>query len=155
MNFKVELFVESAAANLYVVHFADESVDEFTKFLNSARVKNNRHFGELTEKLRLILTSRGCRDKYFKNISSRDDCLVEIRAGGKNGLRLFCIRYSPLFIVVGGGGVKNTRTYNEDPVLNSQVERLKVVFEQMDIRLVKSKAVRIKGKYLEGDLDFD
>ena len=42
----------------------------------------------------------------------------------KSGLRLYCLRLSDSVLIVGNGGVKNTKTYQENEDLNGYVINL-------------------------------
>lgn len=52
-----------------------------------------------------------------------------IRIDGKaNGtLRLYCIRVSDRLLILGGGGEKKTKTYQEDPILFEKVHTLQEI----------------------------
>jgi len=42
----------------------------------------------------------------------------------QSGLRLYCLRMSDSVLIVGNGGIKKTRTYEQDPELNGYVINL-------------------------------
>lgn len=42
-------------------------------------------------------------------------------------LRLYCIRMSDSLLILGGGGEKKTRTYEEDPILSEKVKTLQSI----------------------------
>ena len=45
----------------------------------------------------------------------------------QSGLRLYCLRLSDSVLIVGNGGVKSTRTYQEDEDLNGYVISLQIL----------------------------
>ena len=55
-----------------------------------------------------------------------------IRDKKKHGtLRLYCIRISDNLLIVGGGGIKATRTYEEDEVLSEKVKTLQLIDREL------------------------
>jgi hypothetical protein len=56
-------------------------------------------------------------------------------------------------VVLGGGGIKTTDTYNEDPLLNSCVETLQKIDLQIKFRQ-QQKLILINGCELIGELSF-
>ena len=54
---------------------------------------------------------------------------------------------------MGGGGVKHTRTYQEDPALNEQVERLKLIHKQLLYEIQKNPDV-LSDDVLGSDIRF-
>ena len=48
-------------------------------------------------------------------------------------LRLYCIRLSENLIIVGGGGEKSTRTYEEDKTLHKKVKILQQIDKELSI----------------------
>ena len=69
--------------------------------------------------------SYGCRISFFKeNEGAPGDGVVAYR---RNKLRLYCLRFDSACIFCGSGGVKTTRTYQDDPILNSKVQQIKKI----------------------------
>ena len=64
----------------------------------------------------------------------------------KTPLRLYCLRLSDRVLIVGNGGIKNTKTYQEDENLNGYV----ITLQKLDKLL--SKAVK-KGKIVIKEAD--
>lgn len=71
-------------------------------------------------------------------------------------LRLYCLRLSNQIVILGNGGVKTSRTYEEDPKLYGYVIDLQR-FEKILNENVSKGFVSIKEKTLNGieDLAFD
>jgi hypothetical protein len=67
--------------------------------------------------------------------------------GGK--LRLYCLRLSDQIVILGNGGVKVTRTYEQDPKLYGYVLDLQR-FERILKENIKKGYVRIQEKVLTG-----
>ncbi|MCK4288201.1 MAG: hypothetical protein KAW86_03265, partial [Bacteroidales bacterium] len=69
-------------------------------------------------------------------------------------LRLYVLRISDGIIILGNGGVKDTKTYNENLLLNSYVYTLQEIDRQLKLRIKKNQT-QLYNNYLYGDLTFD
>ena len=71
-------------------------------------------------------------------------------------LRLYCLRLSDQIVILGNGGVKITRTYEEDPKLYGYVLDLQK-FEKILNENIKKGYVSIEEKKLTGfeDITFE
>ena len=71
-------------------------------------------------------------------------------------LRLYCLRLSDQIVILGNGGVKTTRTYQEDPKMYGYVLDLQR-FERILYESVTKGYVSIQEKELSGieDLTFE
>lgn len=80
------------------------------------------------------------KERYFRNEGGN------IKALGLDSkkLRLYCLRISDQILIVGNGGIKNTRTYQEDDELNGYVMNLKA-FNKMLNDAIKKGLVTIEG----------
>jgi len=68
-------------------------------------------------------------------------------------LRLYAIRLSDNIVILGNGGLKTTKTYNEDPYLNECVETLMKIDRFLKSRL-KNRSVTLYKSQLFGNLNF-
>ena len=64
-------------------------------------------------------------------------------------LRLYCLRISDQIVILGNGGIKNTRTYEEDPKLYGYVLGLQR-FEKILDENIEKGYVSIEEKELTG-----
>ena len=69
-------------------------------------------------------------------------------------LRLYCLRLSNSILVIGNGGVKNSRTYEEDDSLRGYVLNLQK-FEELLKEGQKNGSVIITERVIETDSTFD
>ena len=108
-------------ASLYTIVFENDDMSEFAKFI--ARFKDH---GQLKRDYQLILYAlrkimeNGALERYFRIEGKYSDrvCALPIDSGR---LRLYCLRISDKILIIGNGGIKSTRTYNEDSMLNGYV----------------------------------
>lgn len=71
-------------------------------------------------------------------------------------LRLYCLRISDQILIVGNGGVKNTRTYQEDTILSGYVmdlqkfdEMLKQAQLEGSVTIEKNMIIGLEGATFE------
>ena len=57
--------------------------------------------------------------------------LTSFRQKQNGTLRLYCIRLSDKLLIVGGGGIKATRTYKEDQILSEHVKTLQRIDNEL------------------------
>ena len=118
---KLEPVKASEIASLYTIIFENDDMSEFAKFLT--RFKDN---GKLQRNYQLILYAlkkileNGVLERYFRREGKYSDrvCALPIDSGK---LRLYCLRLSDKILILGNGGIKASRTYNEDSELNGYV----------------------------------
>ena len=118
---KLEYIKASETASLYTIIFENNDMSEFSKFMT--RFRDN---GKLQRDYQLILYAlqkileNGVIERYFRREGRMSDrvCALPIDSGK---LRLYCLRISDKILILGNGGIKSTRTYNEDSELNGYV----------------------------------
>ena len=70
-------------------------------------------------------------------------------------LRLYLYFLNSSLIILGNGGIKKTRTYQEDPLLNKIVMDLKMISVELKNRMVKKEVQIIENQRLTGNLKFE
>ena len=77
---------------------------------------------------------------------------VKALAIDSHKLRLYCLRISDQILILGNGGIKNTRTYQEDETLSGYVMNLQTFDKVLDnaikkgqITIEKSMITNIEG----------
>lgn len=100
----LELVNKSEVASLYTILFENESASEFTKFMS--KFKDSAH---LQRDYQIILFAL---QKILENGA------LPVTSGK---LRLYCLRLSDKILIIGNGGIKESKTYNENPELSGYV----------------------------------
>ncbi len=148
----IELFEEDEKVNFYTLRFEGDET-EVDKFFDQ--------FPEgcpYDEDIDIIIKwldeigERGALERYFRPEAKRHDNVWAIPIETAN-LRLYVIRLSDQIVLLGNGGIKTTRTYNEDPILNSHVELLQTIDGFIRNRVAKQE-ITVYQKQLFGDLKF-
>lgn len=123
-------------------------VSETDAFFANAMQSHPEQATLLALKLEKMTHHNGFQDQYFKlGEGSRMDNVCAISEGP---LRLYCLRYGNIVVVVGGGGVKSTRTYEEDPHLHSKVKTLQKICKALDEKIKEGEL-----KLMEWGMAFD
>ena len=79
----------------------------------------NRDYQRIIAALQAILRI-GALERFFRPEGGMNDSVQALPIeSGK--LRLYCLRLSDQIVILGNGGVKNTRTYEENPKLYGYV----------------------------------
>jgi hypothetical protein len=150
---EIELFEEHTNVNIYTIRFENES-PEIEKFLDKFPVgcKFDRDISIIIKVLDNI-GKRGALERYFRYEGKFKDNVFALPIEDID-LRLYVIRISDNILILGNGGIKKTKKYNEDTELNNIVEQLQTI----DC-LLKTKErqglIQIKGKQLLGKLVFE
>ena len=145
----VELMNESEKVSLYSISFEMDGITEFEKFVSEFEMNAtyNRDYQRILAALQAIL-QMGALERFFRPEGTMRDNVQAIPVeGGK--LRLYCLRLSDQIVILGNGGVKVTRTYEQDPKLYGYVLDLQR-FERILKENINKGYVRIQEKVLTG-----
>ena len=153
---EVELILlnEGNQSTLYTIQFSSEDDTEYerfyAKFIKDAKLN--------TDLLRIVqivdkIAEEGALERYFRPEGKMRDSVVALPVLSSK-LRLYCLRLSNGILVLGNGGVKNSRTYNEDDSLRGYVLTLQK-FEELLKEGQKDGSVTIDERTIETDKIFD
>lgn len=149
-SFKLVLYEHGRKASLYSVLIEGETETEFDKFLSNPEVSFHPKRDELLAQIDEIIDRYGCQERFFKEESSYFDSVAAL---WKGNLRLYCCRHGSIILILGSGGIKTTRTYQEDANLNESVELMAAVSRLIDER-IRTRELYISGDTLKGNLIF-
>ena len=147
---------QTDAAGLFTIIFEDENLSEFVKFVNKFKDDAIRK-----NELRIILNQidvmlqKGIEERRFRPEGKMSDDVAALPVY-QSGLRLYCLRLSDSVLIVGNGGVKSTRTYQEDEDLNGYV----ISLQKLDSLLkadIENGIVRVEKTMIIGvdDREYD
>lgn len=154
---KIQSVMQTEKAGLFSICFEGESYSEFEKFILAYRdnVSLSRDLQIILVALNRMMESTGFLERYFRPEGKMNDnvCALPIQA---NKLRLYCLRLSDSVLIAGNGGVKDSRTYNENSELCGYVIDLQKLDELIRLS-VKKGDVTIEETTIEGvnDLIFE
>ena len=151
----IELLEDGKKVSLYSVHFKGEQYTEFERFLLAYKDEPQyaEDLGVILKRIGKI-QEQGADDRHFRyegRVKDRVMGLPSVIESSK--LRLYCLRVSDSVLILGNGGEKQTKTYQENPFLNKCVENLQKIDFEIRIREDKKQIV-VHGTHLEGELSF-
>ena len=149
------LLVNNAdGCTIYTIQFLSESDSEFERFYT--RFKDDAEYNpDLMRIVALInkIADMGALERYFRPEGKLNDSVCALPVL-QSKLRLYCLRLSDKILVLGNGGVKKTRTYNEDDTLKGYVLTLQN-FEKLIREGEKDGTISITANTIETDKTFD
>lgn len=124
-NTTLEIIEQSDKVSLYSISFEKDHTTEFEHFMQKFQsdATLNIDYQKILSALDWILEN-GAFERYFRPEGSVNDnvCALPIESGK---IRLYCLRISDQILIVGNGGIKSSRTYQEDANLLGYVIDLK------------------------------
>jgi len=153
---EVELLLldQSENCTVYTIQFLSDDLNEFEKFVG--KFQND---GELNKYYRIIakfidqILDFGALERYFRPEGKVRDSVVALPVL-RSKLRLYALRLSDKILILGNGGEKKTRTYDEDDTLRGYVLTLQR-FEELIKDGVRDGSVIITESEIETDKTFD
>lgn len=135
--------------SLYSICFDGCKESEFEKFLMAFKdnATLNRDFQTILFALSKII-DQGALERFFRIEGRMNDNLCALSIDSRR-LRLYCLRISDKILIVGNGGVKMTRTYEEDEVLSGYVMDLQK-FDALLADAQKNGNIRIENNVITG-----
>ena len=142
--------------SLYSICFNDNAISEYEAFVKKFKddaTLNNDYKNILLALEKIIAV--GAFERFFRPEGKMKDRVAALSLDSQK-LRLYCLRISDQILIIGNGGKKNTRTYEESAELSGYVMDLqefdKILTEaQMDgsITIEKNMITGIEGKVFQ------
>ncbi|MEI7707990.1 MAG: hypothetical protein WCI90_06950 [Chlorobium sp.] len=154
LSFEIEYYAHGLGGSLYTVRFEGAENTELDKFLSKKEIKESHDFEPLVSRLGDMVEHQGFKEWFFKPEGSIKDALSAFHYD--NGpLRLFCLRWSSVLLIAGFGGIKTTRTYQEDSTLKDIADKLQIIDGLIEARQ-KSGEIVIDSRtgIISGNLNF-
>ena len=128
---------------MFSICFDGSAESEFEKFLNEFKdnATYNRDFNVILLALSKII-DKGALERFFRNEGRMNDNVKALAIDSRK-LRLYCLRISDQILILGNGGVKAIRTYQEDSKLSGYVMDLQS-FDKVLLKAQKSGKVTIE-----------
>ena len=146
---KLKIIEQSDKVGLYSICFDGNDLTEYEKFvkkfLNDATL--NKDFQKVFRAIHRIVAN-GALERYFRPEGKVKDHLTALSIDSKI-LRLYCLRISDQILIVGNGGAKISRTYEEDVELSGYVMDLQKFDQILAQELARGK-VKIEQNVITG-----
>ena len=152
---EVELVLvnDTDKCTIYTIQFSEEAETEYerfyAKFIEDAQL--NKDLLRIVQILDKI-ADEGALERLFRPDGKMRDSVVALPVL-RSKLRLYCLRLSDRILVLGNGGVKNSRTYEEDDSLRGYVLTLQK-FEELLKEGQREGTVTVTSKTIETDKTF-
>jgi hypothetical protein len=134
-------------AVIYSVALGTDEATLFDHFI----IDNEEEFGDEVDEIVATIAeigNIGARAQFFKQKEGRPgDGVCALYDFEEHKLRLYCIRYSKFIIILGSGGKKNVRAWQDDRRLKRNAELM--------IEISKQIAARIQDRFDEFTLSED
>lgn len=141
---------ETDLCTIYTIQFQGENQTEFENFYN--KFKGDAVYNP--DLMRIVafinkIAQNGAFERFFRPEGKMSDHVVALPVLTSK-LRLYCLRLSDKILILGNGGVKNSRTYNEDDTLRGYVitlqnfERLLKEGQQKGLVTITEKTIEMK-----------
>lgn len=134
---------------LYSICFEGDEKSEFEKFLaefkNNARL--NKDFQTIIFALKKII-EKGALERFFRMEGKMKDSICALSLDSRC-LRLYCLRISDQVLILGNGGEKVTRTYEENEKLSGYVLDLQK-FDFLLKEARKNGIVKVENNIITG-----
>lgn len=150
---KVDIIDQTESVSLYTITFEGDELSEFEKFMD--KFKDNATLQRDYQLILLALdkiTTHGALERNFRPEGKMNDNVVALPID-KSRLRLYCLRLSDKILILGNGGEKNTKTYEESDELKGYVmdlqkfdALLKSFIQKGEVEIEETKLVGIEDK---------
>lgn len=148
-NATVKMIEQSDNVGLYSICFEGNDLSEYErfvqKFMDDATLNND--FRKVLRAINRIV-AHGALERYFRPEGKMNDRLAALSIDSKV-LRLYCLRISDQILIVGNGGAKTTRTYEESEELSGYVMDLKK-FDVLLEQEMKSGIIKVERNVITG-----
>ena len=88
------------------------------------------------------IIDKGALERFFRNEGRMKDNVKALAIDSRK-LRLYCLRISDQILILGNGGIKKTRTYQENEVLSGYVMNLQK-FDEVLLNAQKNGKISIE-----------
>lgn len=153
---EVELILLNDTGNctLYSILFSTESESEYERFY-SKFIEDAKLNPDLLRIVQVVdrIAEQGALERFFRYEGKMNDSVVALPLL-KSKLRLYCLRLSNTILILGNGGVKSSRTYEEDDSLRGYVLTLQK-FEELLKEGPRDGSIIITEKTIETDKTFE
>ncbi len=140
---------QSDNVSMYSICFDENNLTEYELFVQKfmCDAKLNKDFQTIIRALNRIVAN-GALERYFRPEGKLGDNVAALSIDSKV-LRLYCLRISDQILIVGNGGAKTTRTYQESEELSGYVIDLQQ-FDKLLTEAQKAGSITIEKNIITG-----
>ena len=121
----------------------DESM--FEHFVADYIKSHRDEVHDIYNRLKAIGHKVGAREQYFKLNEGRcGDLVCALYDNPNKKLRLYCVRYGSIAVIVGGGGEKTVRAWQDNAKLSEEATKM-IKISELIAKAVKDKDIEFSG----------
>ena len=159
MKFRLEKIerMSGPGASVYTVVLDDDDHSVFEQFIAEYSAEYKEELKYMVNLLTRMGKKWGAREQFFKDKEGAPGDLVSaLYDDPDRKLRLYCIRYGGDLIILGGGGPKNVRAWQDDENLSKHSRLMMTVADKVHERF-QDGGLRWTLNYndMSGDFEFD
>lgn len=161
MNYEI-IELEEFSGNkttIYSVVMAGDDYSLFDYFLQENKDEYNDEIKSIINRLEEINYHKGARDNFFRLAEGKlGDGVCALYDDPESKLRLYCIKYGSVAIILGSGGPKppEIHAWQEDEKLKYEAETMITISKNITNRLVSGELQWTEDGYkLTGNLIFN
>lgn len=146
---KIKILEQTDNVSLYSICFKGNAISEYEAFIQ--RFKDDATLNTDYKNIILALekiVAVGALERFFRPEGKMNDHVAALSIDSRK-LRLYCLRISDQILIVGNGGRKDSRTYEESAELSGYVMDLQE-FDKLLTEAQKEGSVTIEKNVITG-----
>lgn len=143
MQVEIVKILSGPCANFYTIKIDGEKLTLFEKFINENKSKHTSELENIRNRVKVMAQKTGARETFFKTKEGvPGDGVCALYDDPDKKLRLYCVRYGKLVVILGSGG--------EKPKGMKALQESKKLTDENDIvkRISKGVSKAMREKYL-------
>ncbi|MGQ0826953.1 MAG: hypothetical protein ACT4ON_01030 [Bacteroidota bacterium] len=135
MQFEIIKILSGEFTNFYTIRFDGEDHNLFEKFIIENKSKFPNELSDINNRIQVMAKTTGAREQYFKlNEGKPGDGVCALYDQPDKHLRLYCVRYGSVAVILGNGGEKppGMIKLQESPKLTKENELLRKISKAID-----------------------
>lgn len=150
-------YINGNKASIYAVLYNDLNMTSFDLFIKENKNTFKSELLDINNRLTSIAISTGAREQFFKmNEGNPGDGVCALFDSPGKKLRLYCIRYGSLIVVIGGGGKKDVGKLQQDKKLTDENYFLRNLSVEITEKIKNGEMwFSANNMEFEGDLKFN
>ncbi|MCA6438030.1 MAG: hypothetical protein IM600_16835 [Bacteroidetes bacterium] len=148
MQVEIVKILQGDYTNFYTAKIVGEDLSLFENFISENKNKHQKELENIRNRIKVMAHNTGARETFFKTKEGvPGDGVCALYDEEEKNLRLYCVRYGKLVVVLGGGGEKpkTIRALQENKKLKDENDLVK--------RISKGISKAMKDKYLQWSAD--
>lgn len=160
MKFEIVEIEELSGSHgrIYSIILGDDDCTVFDKFI-TANIRNHpKEVKEIYGTLKAMGQKTGIRDHFFKeNEGHLGDGVCALYDSEESNLRLYCVKYGKIAVLLGGGGVKSKKikAWQEDVTLSENAELMISISETLTQAIKDKELILTSNGDFKGELIYE